>query len=98
MCLERKYICTYASPVGPLTITGSGDAVTGLWVKAPGGFGEDFQKVKMEELPVFAQTSRWLDDYFKGQNPGPVPKLSFVGGSDFTRLVWSMLLEIPLTR
>lgn len=47
-----------------------------------------------EELPVFADTRRWLDMYFAGQIPDFLPRLS-PQGTAFRQSVWNMLLAIP---
>lgn len=95
---NQTYVCTYDSPVGQLTITSNEKAVTGLWVRTPKGVSANARRVEAEEVPVLAETARWLDRYFKGENPGAVPELAFVGGSDFARVVWGLLLEIPYGR
>jgi len=46
------------------------------------------------ELPVFADTRRWLDMYFAGQIPDFLPRLS-PQGTAFRQSVWNMLLAIP---
>lgn len=46
------------------------------------------------ELPPFAATCRWLDDYFAGRQPAVLPPLH-LQGSDFQRAVWQLLLTIP---
>jgi methylated-DNA-[protein]-cysteine S-methyltransferase len=45
-------------------------------------------------LPVFLQTKDWLDDYFAGKTPPPLPPLA-PAGTAFRRTVWKLLLEIP---
>ena len=77
------------SPVGPLTLAGEGEALTGLWTErnapAPG---------KLAELPVFELTERWLEEYFSGRAPGFTPPLR-LSGTPFRLRVWELLLEIP---
>jgi len=46
------------------------------------------------ELPVFADTRRWLDMYFAGQIPDFLLRLS-PQGTAFRQSVWNMLLAIP---
>ena len=77
------------SPVGPLTLAGDGEALTGLWTEknAP-------EPGKLAELPVFERTERWLDVYFSGRAPDFTPPLR-LSGTPFRLLVWELLRTIP---
>ena len=44
--------------------------------------------------PVLAETVRWLDRYFSGEEPDFLPLMA-LAGTAFQREVWSLLLEIP---
>ena len=84
----------YSSPLGGITLAGSGDQLTGLWFDhqkyfAP-GLSADCEE---QELPVFEQTHRWLDCYFKGQQPDFTIPLGLTGSS-FRMEVWALLLQI----
>ena len=70
----RKYIMEhiahYASPLGGITLAGTGEALTGLWFDGQKYFGASLSEVRTEEaLPVLEQTKRWLDCYFSGTEP-----------------------------
>lgn len=86
------YYSQYDSPVGQLLLTSDGGSLTGLWMNRevpenalPGG-----------EVPVLAQTEKWLDAYFRGENP-PVSEIPLAPeGTDFQQAVWKILLAIPL--
>ena len=45
-------------------------------------------------MPVFTQTTQWLDTYFEGADPGFPPPIR-VEGSDFKKMVTSIMLSIP---
>lgn len=45
-------------------------------------------------MPVFTQTTQWLDTYFEGADPGFTPPIS-IEGSDFGKMVTSIMLSIP---
>jgi O-6-methylguanine DNA methyltransferase len=82
--------CTqYDSPVGPLTLSSDGAALTGL---AFGPCGEP-----SASLPLFDDAFLWLDAYFSGRDPGPTPPLA-PRGTGFQRRVWQELLTIPFGR
>ena len=92
------YVSHYDSPLGGITMTSDGAALTGLWF--------DGQKYFPEGLPagshactqaagrVFAQAAEWLDVFFSGREPDFTPPLH-PEGSDFRKAVWRILLSIP---
>lgn len=91
------YLTHYSSPLGPLTLAGDGEHLTGLWLKGQKYFGGTVNG-NMEEkdgLPVFAAAKDWLDRYFAGGKPriSELP-LAPVGG-EFRQAVWRILCEIP---
>jgi len=89
------YTCKYNSPLGNIVIAGENEALTGLWFEGQKYFAETLpEDFKEGKLPVLEETKRWLDIYFKGENPGFTPPLS-LKGSDFRREIWKILLSIP---
>lgn len=90
-----EYTYHYQSPLGGITLAGNEEALTGLWFDGQKYFGSTLGKEAVEkELPVFRQTKKWLDLYFRGQEPGFTPPLSFQA-SLFRKRVWEYLLTIP---
>jgi len=74
------------SPLGPLTLTASEDALTGI---AFGGAGETG-----DSSPVLEQAARELEEYFAGiRREFTVPLAP--EGTEFQRLVWAELRKIP---
>lgn len=90
-----QYITHYQSPLGGITISSDGTALTGLWFDGQKYFastlGADY---KEKDLPVFTETKRWLDIYFSGREPDFTPPLS-LKGSAFRMAVWQILQSIP---
>lgn len=83
------------SPLGPLTLAGEKEALTGLWFDGQKYFAATLPRPFSEkELPVFAAARRWLDLYFSGKDPGFLPPLA-PEGSPFRHAVWDLLLRIP---
>ena len=75
----------YDSPIGPITLTFDGEALTGL------RFGKtDDDSVN----PPPTKVHHWLDLYFSGRQPDFLPPIKLFG-TDFQRRVWQALLEIP---
>ena len=90
-----QYITHYQSPLGGITISSDGSALTGLWFDGQKYFastlGADY---KEKNLPVFTEAKRWLDIYFSGKEPDFTPPLS-LNGSAFRMAVWQILQSIP---
>lgn len=90
-----QYIHHYISPLGRIILISDGQALTGLWFEDKNSAGKLPAKPYTEKnLPVFAQTDRWLDIYFSGKEPDFTPPLS-VHGTAFREMVWEILLTIP---
>ena len=90
-----QYIHHYTSPLGVITLTSSGKALTGLrFEDGNNAGGLPANPYTEKDLPVFDQTDRWLDIYFSGKEPAFTPALS-VQGTAFRKAVWDTLLTIP---
>lgn len=90
-----QYTSHYDSPLGGITLGSDGEALTGLWFDGQKYFADTLDKEHGEkELPVFADTKRWLDVYFSGKAPDFTPPLSMLC-SDFRKAVWEVMLSIP---
>lgn len=79
-----NYTSRYDSPLGPITLTSDGYALSGL------RFGKDDDCVS----PLPTKVHCWLDLYFLGLQPDFLPSIKLVG-TDFQRRVWQALLDIP---
>lgn len=87
----------YTSPVGTLTISTDGTALTGLWIQNQKYFPTltDHQQVSPTDNPIFAAAVSWLDLYFSGKNP-PITALPLAPtGTPFRQQVWRHLCHIP---
>ena len=90
-----EYTCAYQSPIGPITLAGDGEKLTGLWFDGQKYFGATLDpEHETADLPVFDETRRWLDLYFAGEEPGAPPPLA-PKGSSFRQAVWDVLSQIP---
>lgn len=90
------YTAHYMSPLGGLTMASDGTALIGLWFDNQ-RFHALCLSPEHEErpnLPLFEDVRRWLDAYFSGLKPEFTPPLT-LRGTDFQKLVWNKLLEIP---
>lgn len=85
----------YDSPLGLLTLTSDGEALTGLWFPDQAHLPEDLPTLPADDgLPVFCRTKIWLSRCFAGEDPGAAPPLR-PRGTAFQTAVWNVLREIP---
>lgn len=83
------------SPVGRLLMISDGQNLTGLQMNKQRYNHIAVDWVQAENLPVFAQTKQWLDDYWQGKKPS-LNGLPFKPqGSEFQQKIWRILLTIP---
>ncbi len=90
-----RYKTTCPSPLGEIVLTADDLGLTGLWF-AGGKYcplGPDRER-GAGESPVFAETKRWLDVYFSGQEPDFTPSVHMMG-TPFQLSVWELLRRIP---
>lgn len=89
------YINQYTSPLGGITMASDGERLTGLWLDGQKYFVSTLSaQYEQKDLPVFRQTSQWLDIYFHGDIPDFTPPL-LLKGSPFRLSVWELLRQIP---
>ena len=91
------FTSSYASPLGPLLLASDGDALTGLWLDGQkyyaAGLAEDASEAPSQ--PVLKAAAKWLDAYFAGVRPEISALPLSPKGSEFQKLVWSLLRDIP---
>ena len=89
------YISAVDTPLGPVLLASDGQALTGLWFRGQKHEGAGLSpETEARELPVFAETRRWLASYFSGREPDFTPPLA-PRGSAFQKRVWDRLRHIP---
>lgn len=90
-----EYIFKCKSSIGNIIISSDGKSITGLWFENQKYFASTLDKnAEEKDLEVFRKIKKWLDRYFKGENP----KIDFdlkPKGSEFRQRVWNTLLSIP---
>ena len=89
------YTMHYDSPLGGILLAADETGLTGLWFDGEKYFADTLAPEHQEqETPILLETQRWLDCYFRGQNPDFTPPLHPIG-SPFRQEVWALLLQIP---
>lgn len=73
------------SPVGPLTLFAEDDSLTALVYGDYGGY---------DDIPLFREARRQLDEYFEGQRQDFHLPLR-PEGTEFQKKVWQVLCRIP---
>ena len=86
---------TYLSPLGRITLAAEAGKLVGLWLEGQKYFLGTLPEAPLPGSdPVFEETERWLDAYFAGRDPGPLPPTA-PRGSEFRQRVWASLAAIP---
>ena len=89
------FIQHYDSPLGGILLAADEIGLTGLWFDGQKYFARDLPGERIDrDTPILAEARRWLDIYFKGQEPDFLPPLHPIG-SAFRQFVWEILLRIP---
>lgn len=92
------YINHYQSPLGGMTMSSNGEALTGLWFDSSQQNNSFMQGAKREKannfFTIFDEAEEWLNIYFTGRAPDFMPNIS-LDGTEFQKAVWDILLSIP---
>ena len=95
--MSQEYLTYLHSPLGQLTLSSDGTALTGLWFQDQAHYAATLSEgpVRQDDLPVFQLTRQWLDDYLDGRMPDPARLPLAPAGTPVRRRIWQRLLEIP---
>lgn len=86
-----KYSTVYSSPLGMLTLTASEEGLTGLYLREPSAS----ERALADHCRHLDEAIQWLNRYFDGLSPDPGELTLMPEGSDFQKLIWALLLQIP---
>lgn len=90
-----EYVADYESPIGRILLAGTEDAVTGLWFYGQKYFPSWPEEEKVcKEISLFEKVRKWLDAYFRGENPKRDFRVE-PKGTSFQKEIWELLMEIP---
>lgn len=90
-----KYLNRYISILGLISLASDGKSLTGLWFGGQKYYMQTLDKNYIEkELEIFDLTKKWLNIYFKGQNPDFKIPVKYEG-SEFRKEIFKILEDIP---
>ena len=90
-----EFTYNYKSPLGDILLASDGISLNGLWFKEQKYYAYSLDKnYEFKSLPIFDETIKWLDIYFRGLVPDFIPKIK-IKTTDFRKNVWEILLKIP---
>ncbi len=91
------YSSYYESPLGELLIVSDRENIVGLWFSGEKYFLDTINgDIKRDDDSCIIRMARdWLDRYFEGNEPDISEIPLKPSGSEFRRIVWSILTEIP---
>ena len=72
-----------------------GEYLTGLWFEGSRDISKHKTDCEEKDLPIFRETSRWLDIYFNGENPNFTPKYKIENLTPFRQEVIEIMNTIP---
>ena len=90
------YYCTYESKIGLLYLISDGKSLIGCYLEGQKYFPNNIDNYYLnEELSILVKSKDWLEKYFNGENPSidEIP-LNYIG-TEFRKIVWKVLKEIP---
>lgn len=91
------YKWNYKTPDGfsDMIMNSDGEYLTGLWFEGSGDVSKHSADCEERNLPVFEETTRWLDLYFSGQAPDFTPAYRLQNLTSFRKEVIDIMNTIP---
>ena len=81
-----------------IIMNSDGEYLTGLWFIKSKDSSKHITKCEEKNLPIFKETSKWLDIYFSGKNPEFIPKYKINNLTPFRQEVIDIMNTIPYGR
>ncbi len=89
-----KYIYQTPKEFSNIIMNSDGEYLTGLWFEASRGLLRCEANSKEEYLPIFKETTKWLDLYFAGKEPDFTPNYKINNLTPFRKEVLDILKTI----
>jgi methylated-DNA-[protein]-cysteine S-methyltransferase len=87
--------CTFASPLGPMTLAATSKGLSGLWFDGQKHMPDISAWPVQADHALLLQTQEQLRQYFAGQRSQFYLPLDLAQGTLFQQQVWQGLLDIP---
>ena len=90
------YKWLYKTPDGfdDMIMNSDGEYLTGLWFIGSRDSSKHITNCEEKNLPIFKETSEWLDIYFSGKNPDFIPKYKINNLTPFRQEVIDIMSTI----
>lgn len=87
----------YKTPGGfdDMLMNSDGEYLIGLWFIGSKDAHKHTVNCEEKELPIFKETSKWLDIYFSGKNPDFKPRYKIKNLTPFREEVYHIMNSIP---
>ena len=91
------YSCIYHTPDGydDMIMNSDGEYLTALCFEHSMDIAKLASGCEEKDLPIFYETRRWLDMYFRGEKPDFTPKYKIVRLTPFREQVVELMKKIP---
>lgn len=91
------YQFKYQTPDGfnDLLMRSDGESLVGLWFENSVDAKKNILHCAEKDLPIFRETSRWLDEYFLGRQPDFTPQYKIENPTSFRCEVLDIVSDIP---
>lgn len=93
--MTYKYIYKTPKAFSDMIMNSDGEYLTGLWFENSKDTSKHKTDCEEKELQIFKETSKWLDMYFKGENPDFIPKYKLKDLTPFRQEVIDIMNTIP---
>lgn len=90
-----KWIYRTPDDFDDMLMNSDGEYLTGLWFVGSRDASKHIVDCMEKELPIFKETSKWLDIYFSGKNPDFTPKYKMQNLTPFREEVSNIMNSIP---
>lgn len=90
-----KWVYKTPDDFDDMLISSDGKYLTGLWFIGSRDDSKHTTECEEKNLPIFKETSKWLDIYFSGKNPDFTPKYKIKNLTLFRKEVLDIMESIP---
>ena len=87
-----NYVCEYKSIIGNLRLKSDGKYLTEIMF--PNKIDNSCY-IEKDDLKIFIKTKKYLDEYFKGNDPSYIKLEIKLEGTYFRKAVWDIIRKIP---